>query len=218
LNRGWQSPLVAFALAVGVGAAISTALARGEPRGQVILDLAPGSSTPPTEKTLPRGEGRSLLERRCGVCHSLGLVMQQRLSPEAWKNEVKKMRGWGAFMDDDEAAKITELLGSSLGKDGPLYVPGHLDAREADAPTRREAATGPRGDLAKGAELYKVNCAPCHGASAEGARGPALRSRPIATQPLRFASLVRSGRGDMPGYPTFDDAAIADLFAFASVP
>jgi mono/diheme cytochrome c family protein len=218
LSRGWQSPVAAFALAVGVGAALSTALARGEPRREVILDPAHGPSRPPIEKTLSAGEGRSLVERRCGVCHSLGLVMQQRLSPEAWKNEVKKMRGWGAFMDDDEAAKITELLGSSLGKDGPLYVPGLLDPREAEGLTHAEVGTGPRGDVAKGAELYKVNCAPCHGASAEGARGPALRSRPIATQPLRFASLVRSGRGDMPGYPTFDDAAIADLFAFAGVP
>jgi mono/diheme cytochrome c family protein len=208
--------IAAFLLAGAVGAAISTALARGPEKREVILDTTAALSRPATEKALPAGEGRSLVERRCATCHTLGLVMQQRLSAEAWKNEVKKMRGWGAFATDEEAAAITAVLAASLGLDGPHYVPASLDAIEAEGPTRAEVATGPRGDPATGAELFKVNCAPCHGSGGEGARGPALRQRPIATQPTRFASSVRSGRGDMPGYPTFDDAALADLFAFVS--
>jgi mono/diheme cytochrome c family protein len=211
-------PVAAFLLAAAVGAAISTALARGEEKREVILDTPAAPSRPATEKTLPAGEGRSLVERRCATCHTLGLVMQQRLSPEAWKNEVKKMRGWGAFASDEEAAAITAVLASSLGVDGPYYVPASIDPREAEGPTRAETVGGARGDPGKGSELFKVNCAPCHGASAEGARGPTLRLRPVSTQPTRFASIVRSGRGDMPGYPSFDDPAIADLFAFVNAP
>jgi mono/diheme cytochrome c family protein len=211
-------PWVAFVLAAAVGAAISLSLAPAGARAGVILDPSSGPSRPPTERALPAGEGRSLFERRCGTCHALGMVMQQRLTPEAWANEVKKMRGWGAFLSDEEAAAVTGVLAANLGVDGPRYVPGLLDPREAEVATRAETAPWPAGDRAKGAELFKVNCAPCHGEAAEGTRGPALRDRPIATQPLRFASVLASSRGDMPGYPSFDAAAVADLFAFISAP
>jgi len=206
-----------FAWSAALGAVVTAVLAPGPIAAKVILDPASGFSRPATVKELPPGEGRSLLERRCGTCHAIGLVMQQRLAPEAWANEVKKMRGWGAFLSDEEAAAVTTLLAANLGLDGARYVPALLDPREAEVPTRAERAEkarGPRGDPAKGAELFKVNCAPCHGEAAEGARGPALRGRPITTQPRRFASALREGRGDMPGYPTFESAAVADLFAF----
>jgi len=210
-----------FAWSAALGAVVIAALAPGPIAAKVILDPSSGFSRPATAKELPPGEGRSLLERRCGTCHALGLVMQQRLSPEAWANEVKKMRGWGAFLSDEEAAAVTGVLAANLGLDAPRYVPALLDSREAEVATRPERAEkvpGPRGDAAKGAELFKVNCAPCHGEAAEGARGPALRERPITTQPQRFASALREGRGDMPGYPAFDPAAVADLFAFIGTP
>jgi mono/diheme cytochrome c family protein len=210
---GWLGPVVAFALAAAVGGVVSTAFAaRVAP--EVVLDPSPGLTRSPADRVLPAGEGRSLFERRCGVCHALGLVFQQRLSAEAWKNEVKKMRGWGAFLDDDEAAKVEQFLAANFGRDRPPYEPGLMNPREAEIPTRAESVVGGKGDAIKGAELYKANCAVCHGDSAEGARGPALRERPIATQPFRFAAAVRAGRGDMPGYPSFEPAVVADLLAF----
>jgi mono/diheme cytochrome c family protein len=212
-GRAWLGPGVAFALAAAAGGVVSTASA-GHVAPEVVLDPSPGLTRPPADTVLPAGEGRSLLERRCGVCHALGLVFQQRLSTEAWKNEVKKMRGWGAFLDDDEAAKVEQFLAANFGRDRPRYEPGLMNPREAEIPTRAESVVGGKGDGAKGAELYRANCAVCHGDSAEGARGPALRDRPIATQPFRFAAAIRAGRGDMPGYPSFETAAVADLFAF----
>jgi mono/diheme cytochrome c family protein len=215
---GASTPKV-FAWSAALGAVITAVVAPGPIAAKVFLDPAGGFSHPATVKELPPGEGRSLLERRCGTCHALGLVMQQRLAAEAWANEVKKMRGWGAFLSDEEAVAVTGLLATNLGLDTQRYVPARLDPREAEVPTRAEKKVpGPRGDSAKGAELFKVNCAPCHGEAAEGARGPALRGRPITTQPQRFASALREGRGDMPGYPTFDAAAVADLFAFIGAP
>jgi len=211
-------PGATFALAAAVGAAVSMPFAPAKVSAEVILDAASGFSHPATARVLPEGEGRSLLERRCATCHALGLVLQQRLGAEAWAAEVKKMRGWGAFLSDDEAAAVTGVLAGNLGVEGPRYEFALLDAREADIPTRAEAKLGPSGDGSNGATVFKQNCAPCHGDSAEGGRGPALRDRPITTQPGRFAAVVREGRGDMPGYPTFDPAAVADMLAFVRAP
>ncbi len=213
-----MKPGSAFALATAIGAAVSAAVAPGRVGAEVILDPATGFSRPPTAKALPAGEGRSLLERRCETCHALGMILQQRLSADAWAAEVKKMRGWGAFMSDDEAAAVTALLASNLGREGASYVPALLDPGEADLATRAESTPGPRGDAANGAVVFKQSCAPCHGESAEGARGPALRGRPITTQPTRFATVVREGAGDMPGYPTLDTAAVTDIFEFVRAP
>jgi mono/diheme cytochrome c family protein len=215
-SSGAAWPVAAFALAAAIGAVATTAAA-GRGSTEATLDPTPGISRPATERALPPGEGMSLTERRCTPCHGLGLVFQQRLSAETWQSEVKKMRGWGAYLDDDEAAAVTTYLASTFGRDAPRYEFGLLDPRQAELPTRAESVPG-HGDAVKGSELYKTNCASCHGDVAEGGRGPALRDRPIATQPFRFASSVRVGRGDMPGFPSFKGSEVPDIFAFVRSP
>jgi mono/diheme cytochrome c family protein len=211
--RQWAAPAVAFVIACAVGALVTTA-ASGRGRLEATLDPTPGITRAAPERALPPGAGKSLMERRCATCHALGLILQQHLSPEAWQSEVKKMRGWGAFLDDDEAATVTAYLASTFGRDAPPFEPSLLDPREAETPWRAESVPGAPGDPVKGADLYKSNCAACHGEAAEGGRGPALRDRPIATQPFRFAKSVRVGRGDMPGFPTFKGSEMADILAF----
>lgn len=51
-----------------------------------------------------------------------------------------------------------------------------------------------------GEGLYSAHCAVCHGGFGEGGVGPRLRDNPRANQPANVRSLIRFGRGMMPGF------------------
>ena len=67
---------------------------------------------------LAEGPGKEVVEAACAVCHSLSYIKMNAkfLGPEVWKAEVAKMRNvFGAPIDDDAAAEITEYLVSRYG-------------------------------------------------------------------------------------------------------
>jgi cytochrome c5 len=47
---------------------------------------------PPDSRTLPEGQGMEAVVRNCTACHSVGMILNQPLMPEAgWAAEVAKM-------------------------------------------------------------------------------------------------------------------------------
>jgi len=60
----------------------------------------------------PRDATAASLLSRCLGCHDGRLIEQQRLTREAWKREIDKMRGWGAAVTESEA----EILSDSLAR------------------------------------------------------------------------------------------------------
>jgi mono/diheme cytochrome c family protein len=47
---------------------------------------------PPDSRTLPAGQGMDAVVRNCTACHSVGMILNQPLMPEAgWAAEVAKM-------------------------------------------------------------------------------------------------------------------------------
>jgi ubiquinol-cytochrome c reductase cytochrome c subunit len=73
-------------------------------------------------------------------------------------------------------------------------------------------------DLAKGGELFRANCAPCHSASGAGGALSYGRAAPPLTQanPLEVASAVRSGPGQMPvfGQDQISQRELDDIAAY----
>lgn len=70
-----------------------------------------------------------------------------------------------------------------------------------------------------GADLYTVNCAPCHQANGEGnlARFPALNGNAFVTaqQPQPLIQTVLYGRGVMPSFaPTLSDPELAAILSY----
>ena len=61
---------------------------------------------------LAEGDGRDLVLRYCGICHStVYITMQPPLPRAAWEATVKKMIGvFGAPIPEDAAAAITSYL------------------------------------------------------------------------------------------------------------
>jgi len=66
------------------------------------------------------------------------------------------------------------------------------------------------GDEANGEVLYDANCAGCHGASAEGASGPAIYNEDADD----FVEAIQEGEGSMPAFPDMSEQDIADIIAF----
>ncbi|MCE7984342.1 MAG: cytochrome c [Caldilinea sp. CFX5] len=70
-----------------------------------------------------------------------------------------------------------------------------------------------------GAQLYAVNCAPCHQANGEGVlnRFPALNRKALVTarNPQALIQTVLYGRGVMPGFaPTLNNREIAAVLSY----
>lgn len=65
----------------------------------------------------PRGteEARRALLPRCLVCHDLGLIEQQQLTPAGWTREIDKMIGWGATVAEPEKRLLSEFLAGRYG-------------------------------------------------------------------------------------------------------
>jgi hypothetical protein len=51
----------------------------------------------------------------CRTCHDDDLVVQQRLSPEAWGRTVDKMARWGARVGPDQRGPLVEFLAARWG-------------------------------------------------------------------------------------------------------
>jgi mono/diheme cytochrome c family protein len=71
-----------------------------------------------TPITLKPGPGGDLMEQNCSGCHSLDYVRMNApfLTVDGWKAEIAKMRGgYGAPVDDADAAKIVAYLAATYG-------------------------------------------------------------------------------------------------------
>jgi len=74
----------------------------------------PGLSTP---AVAAMGEGKTLFEQKCSVCHGLDRATARTETKERWSEIIKEMQGKRAdWITDDEAAKILDYLSSSYGK------------------------------------------------------------------------------------------------------
>ena len=58
----------------------------------------------------PEGEGRSLVQKNCLICHSGELIQGQRLSKPLWEKEVEKMAGWGSPIPDEQKSVLVDYL------------------------------------------------------------------------------------------------------------
>ena len=63
--------------------------------------------------------GERLAAQACGACHSTAMLSQQRLTPAQWQAAVKKMRGWGAQLEDADADLLARHLAARYPVDAP---------------------------------------------------------------------------------------------------
>ena len=98
----------------------------------------------------------------------------------------------------------------------------NMTPEQRAAATREFLGLGAKPDraaAARGAPLFKQNCAFCHGPQARGATGPSLITSEIVLADdhgEHLAPYVKKGRPDkgMPSFETIDDAQVKDIAEF----
>jgi len=76
------------------------------------------------------------------------------------------------------------------------------------------AAGGPAMALRFGRTIYEGSCQVCHGPDLKGDRGPAVDDAVKRLGADAVRDIVKHGKGGMPGFPTMNAEAIADVIEF----
>jgi len=157
----------------------------------------------------PHHVAERLLAARCTVCHSIELIVQQRLDQDHWDTIVKKMSSWGAQVSESEQEVLVAYLASRYHPNaGPVLA-------EEPAPTLFPSIDKAQGNAKRGQNLYGQNCVPCHGLQGIGGVGPKLAGNQVLTDAPRFWETVLNGRGGMPSWGTMLSVQeIADIHSW----
>ncbi len=78
--------------------------------------LAAWGQTPPA---LPDGTGRETVERACGQCHSLEIVLRTHRSRGQWEARIDEMIAKGAKLSDEDIDVIADYLTAHFGLPPP---------------------------------------------------------------------------------------------------
>jgi cytochrome c5 len=65
---------------------------------------------------LPEGDGKKTVEAACSSCHGLEVVIDKKLSREAWQGVVKTMVDRGASLTKGEADDVVDYLARNFGE------------------------------------------------------------------------------------------------------
>ena len=86
---------------------------------------------------LPPGPVQTKARTACLECHDARIILQQRLSRDAWTKEVDKMTRWGATVAPQDREAFIGYFAANFGPDKPPAAP------EYGTPARN-GATGVR--------------------------------------------------------------------------
>jgi mono/diheme cytochrome c family protein len=69
----------------------------------------------------------AIFESRCAICHTTQYISQQRLTAAQWEKTVKKMKAWGAPIDDAEVASLSAYFATHYSPTTPTAPPLLVD-------------------------------------------------------------------------------------------
>jgi ubiquinol-cytochrome c reductase cytochrome c subunit len=203
-SNGRRSPLAAAAL-IGAGLLITGGIYAGASAAIAATDTQTSAST-----TLSVEDGEKLFQSNCATCHGLDLQ---------GTDTGPSLYGVGELSVEFQLATgrmPLQAQGPQAPQKGPQFTQPQIDAMAAYVQSVAPGPTFPseeildgEGDVAHGAELFRVNCAMCHNVSAaggaltEGKYAPALTS----TSALHIYAAMVTGPQNM---PVFGDMNLSD--------
>lgn len=203
-SNGRRSPLAAAAL-IGAGLLITGGIYAGASAAIASTDAQTSAST-----TLSVEDGEKLFQSNCATCHGLDLQ---------GTDSGPSLYGVGELSVEFQLATgrmPLQMQGPQAPQKSPQFTQPQIDAMAAYVQSVAPGPTFPseeildgEGDVAHGAELFRVNCAMCHNVSAaggaltEGKYAPALTS----TSALHIYAAMVTGPQNM---PVFGDMNLSD--------
>ena len=92
----------------------------------VLFALVPAQS----QAQLPEGDGKAIVERACGVCHSLEQVARGQYSRQRWEGRINRMIEHGAVVRPEEIPIAADYLAKNFPAvpDPPaVVIPGPIE-------------------------------------------------------------------------------------------
>jgi cytochrome c5 len=101
-------------IALALGAAL--ALPSAQAKTRIVLKSVE-VTFPQSDRGLPEGSGRDVVQSNCFTCHSAGMILvQPPLARAAWEAEVTKMRNvYKARIDEKDVPAIVDYLTAVKG-------------------------------------------------------------------------------------------------------
>jgi ubiquinol-cytochrome c reductase cytochrome c subunit len=189
--------------------------------GVLVVPTAVWGATPhqqtPTPTTSAPSEqveaGRRLFETNCATCHGKGGV---------GTSDAPSLVGVGAASADfylSTGRMPLPVIGQRARRKRPAFDRGQIDQLVAYVASLGDGPPIPRldtsdADIAKGGELFRLNCASCHGfAGTGGALSEGNQAPPIwDATPTQVLEAIRIGPGTM---PVFSQTSLSDEDAAA---
>ena len=81
-----------------------------------VLIVCPLLVAPIGAQDFPEGDGKPIILRACGVCHTTDQIARQRKTEEQWQSTVARMQGRGAAITGAEAETLVKYLFKSFAK------------------------------------------------------------------------------------------------------
>ncbi|NYE20616.1 c-type cytochrome [Microbacterium immunditiarum] len=193
-SNGRRSPWAAAAL-IGIGLLITGGVYAGASAAMA------ATAEPSASSTLTVEDGKLLFQANCATCHGLSL--------EGTPNGPS-LFGVGELSVEFQLATgrmPLQMQGPQAPQKAPQFTEDQIEAIAAYVQSTSPGPTYPdpevldgEGDIARGAELFRINCAMCHnvaaagGALTEGKYAPALHT----TSPLHMYAAMVTGPQNMP--------------------
>jgi cytochrome c5 len=117
-NAGFRWIAIASVLLAALSAGCRTAAGGGMADAEQALKAISTRSEAAEIAALPEGQAKSLVTERCLLCHSAGLITQQRKDAAAWQRTVTQMRTWGSPIQEDEQKPLVAYLLEHFGPAG----------------------------------------------------------------------------------------------------
>lgn len=103
---------------------------KSTPKSSSAKTSAKSSTAIPAPAELPAGPMQETARNACTICHDAGIIVQQRLSKEAWGKEVDKMVRWGTVLDPKDRDPLIDYLSSNFPPDKPAAGTTRVSAKK----------------------------------------------------------------------------------------
>jgi quinoprotein glucose dehydrogenase len=142
--------------------------------------------------------------------------------PFFWDSAADPAKG-RVFVESKDFPSILKMVkaGESTASNRGGTIPSRVEAgggRGRGGFGRFGAAGGPAMALRFGRTIYEGSCQTCHGPDLKGDRGPAVDDAVKRLGADAVRTIVKNGKGAMPGFPTMNAEAITDITEFLDKP